>query len=181
MRCLSTVGHSTGSLEEFVELLRRQQIDLLCDVRAVPKSRRHPHFAATELAASLPERGIAFRHLPGLGGWRKPQPESPNGGWRNRSFQGYADYMLTAAFPHALRELRQLAVDQRTAIMCSEAVWWRCHRRLIADRLTANDWCVCHIGWDGRVTQHELAEFAVVCDDGTVIYPPQAGVGSAER
>jgi uncharacterized protein (DUF488 family) len=166
-----TVGHSNGSLDELVDLLRGQQIELVGDVRAVPKSRRHPHFAGEALAESLPRHGIAYRHLAALGGWRKPRPDSPNEGWTNRSFQAYADYMLTPAFPHALGELRQLAADQRTAIMCSEAVWWRCHRRLIADRLTASGWAVCHIGWDGRTTRHELADFAVVQPDGTVVYP----------
>jgi uncharacterized protein (DUF488 family) len=168
---LWTVGHSTRSLEELVELLRGQAIELLGDVRTVPKSRRHPHFATDALAASLPEQGIAYRHLAGLGGWRKRLPDSPNGGWRNRSFQGYADYMLTADFERALAELRELADAQRTAIMCSEAPWWRCHRRLIADRLTADGWAVCHIVGPGRVSAHELADFAVVREDGKVIYP----------
>jgi len=172
---LWTVGHSTHSLEGFVRLLQAQQIALLCDVRTVPKSRRHPHFWGEALSESLPEQEVAYRHLAGLGGWRRSQADSPNGAWRNDSFRGYADYALTGEFSTAVGELCGLAREQRTAIMCSEALWWRCHRRLIADRLTAGGWEVCHVGADGRVSPHHLPDFAVPQPDGTVRYPPDAG------
>lgn len=171
---LWTVGHSTHCLEEFVGLLHGQRIALLGDVRTVPKSRRHPHFRAEGLSVSLFDQGVAYRHLAGLGGWRHSQADSPNGAWRNDSFRGYADYALTGEFAAALGELCGLAREQRTAIMCSEALWWRCHRRLIADRLTAGGWEVCHIGADGRISPHHLPDFAVPQADGTVRYPPDA-------
>jgi uncharacterized protein (DUF488 family) len=169
---LWTVGHSTHPLERFVELLEAHRIELLADVRTVPKSRRHPHFRADQLEVSLPRAGIAYRHMPALGGFRKPTPGSPNGAWTNDSFRGYADYALTEAFAAGLGELTGLAAEQRVAIMCSEALWWRCHRRLIADRLVAAGRRVHHIGADGRVAEHELADFAQLQADGTLVYPP---------
>ncbi len=150
---LWSIGHSTHPLDRLVELLALHEVTLLADVRTVPRSRRHPHVATEALAASLPARGIAYRHLPRLGGWRRTAPDSPNGGWRNASFQGYADHALTAEFAAGLAEL---ATQRRTAVMCSEAVWWRCHRRLIAD----------------RAAPHVVAAFAEVQPDGTVRYPP---------
>jgi uncharacterized protein (DUF488 family) len=171
---LWSIGHSTHSLEEFAGLLSRYEIRLVCDVRTVPKSRRYPHFFADALAESLPEYGVDYRHLAGLGGWRHAQPDSPNGAWRNASFRGYADYALSAEFADALLELCELAMRGRTAVMCSEALWWRCHRRLIADRLLTAGWEVCHIGSDGRSNPHELADFAVVRSDGMVVYPSAA-------
>lgn len=168
---LWTIGHSTHSLEEFLGLLGGHGVELLCDVRSVPKSRRYPHFCADALAESLPERGIGYRHLAGLGGWRRAKPDSPNTAWRNASFQGYADYALTKPFADALGELCEQAIQQRTVVMCSEALWWRCHRRLIADRLVAVGWEVWHIGSDGSLSQHSLTDFAVARPDGTVVYP----------
>lgn len=168
---LWTIGHSTHPLEEFVGLLGGHGVQLLCDVRSVPRSRRYPHFCTDALAESLPAHGIGYRHLAGLGGWRHAQPDSPNTAWRNASFRGYADYALTTPFADALGELCERARQQRTVVMCSEALWWRCHRRLIADRLVAVDWEVWHIGSDGRLSQHSLAEFAVARTDGTVAYP----------
>ncbi|MGI8557905.1 MAG: DUF488 domain-containing protein [Solirubrobacteraceae bacterium] len=172
---LWTVGHSTHTLAEFVGLLHDQRIARLCDVRTVPKSRRHPHFWAEALSVSLPEQAVAYRHLAGLGGWRHSRADSPNGAWRNDSFRGYADYALTDAFVAALDELCGIAREQRTAIMCSEGLWWRCHRRLIADRLTAGGWEVSHIGTDGRISPHRLPDFAEPQPDGTVRYPASAG------
>ncbi len=166
-----TVGHSTHTLDVFVRLLAAHDIALLVDVRTVPRSRRHPHFGTEALAQSLPERGIAYRRFPALGGWRRPAPDSPNGGWRNDSFRGYADYAMSAEFDEALAELRDLAAGQRTAIMCAEALWWRCHRRLIADRLVVMGDTVCHIGSDGRAYEHGLSAFAVVDAAGRVTYP----------
>lgn len=168
---LWTIGHSTLTLEHFVGLLGQQQIELLCDVRTVPRSRRHPHFAGDALACSLPAEGIDYRHLPGLGGWRHARLDSPNSAWRNAAFRGYADYALSDRFAGALAELCDLAARRRTAIMCAEALWWRCHRRLIADRLLAAGWEVCHIASDGRSSPHRMTEFALVQGDGTVVYP----------
>jgi uncharacterized protein (DUF488 family) len=174
---LWTVGHSTLSLERLLRLLEGHGIQQLCDVRAVPRSRAHPQSSADSLALSLPDRGIAYRHLAGLGGWRHPRPDSPNTAWRNEAFRGYADYALRDEFAAALRELHDLAIDRATAIMCAEALWWRCHRRLIADRLLVAGWEVCHIGSDGRSRPHELADFAVVQPDGSVIYPQASELG----
>ena len=132
-----TVGHSTHSFEAFVELLTEHGIALLADIRTVPKSRRHPHFDTDALALSLPDRGLAYVHLPRLGGWRRATADSPNGGWRNKSFRGYADYAMSDEFAKGLAQLRELAAAEPVAMMCSEALWWRCHRRLVADRLVA--------------------------------------------
>jgi uncharacterized protein (DUF488 family) len=167
-----TVGHSTHSLDGLVALLAGQGVERLVDVRLTPRSRRHPQFDLASLAAELPERGIDYRHLPALGGRRRPRPDSPNGGWEHEAFRGYADHMLTGEFAAGLAELCALAAGRPTAVMCAEALWWRCHRRLIADRLTALGWSVCHIGADGDLTEHELPGFAVVEADKSVRYPP---------
>lgn len=170
-RRLWTVGHSTLSFERFASLLEEHRILLLCDVRTVPRSRRHPQFSAEALARSLLDCGIDYRHLAGLGGWRHAQRDSPNMGWRNPAFRGYADYALSPEFAEAFSELCLLASHGRSAIMCAEALWWRCHRRLIADRLLAAGWEVCHIGSDGRSSPHTLTGFAVIQSDRSVIYP----------
>jgi uncharacterized protein (DUF488 family) len=170
-----TIGHSTHSLDHLHELLATHGVTRVGDVRRVPRSARHPQFRAEALAAELPARGIDYRHLPALGGFRKPAADSPNGGWDNNAFRGYADYALTDEFAQALDELCTLARDRPTAVMCAEALWWRCHRRLIADRLAANGWTVCHIAADGKLTEHELPTFAVRQVDGTVRYPPAQG------
>ena len=166
-----TVGHSTHSLDAFVELLTEHGIALLADIRTVPKSRRHPHFDTDALARSLPDRGMAYVHLPRLGGWRRAAADSPNGGWRNESFRGYADYAMGDEFAKGLAQLRELAAAQPVAMMCSEALWWRCHRRLVADRLVVAGDTVCHIGSDGRASAHQLTSFAMVGADGQVTYP----------
>ena len=165
------VGHSTHPLEAFVGLLKAHEIEQVADIRKVPKSRKWPHFGSDQLAESLPQRTIDYVHLAGLGGWRRPVENSPNGAWRNASFQGYADYALTDAFAACLHELCSLAASRPTAMMCSEGSWWRCHRRLVADHLVAAGWDVVHIGPSGRATSHRLAEFAAVQADGRVVYP----------
>jgi uncharacterized protein (DUF488 family) len=170
-----TVGHSTHSLDEFVALLHRHGVERVADVRIAPYSRRHPQFIRESLAGELGERGIDYRHLAALGGRRRPRPDSPNGGWEDEAFRGYADYALTGEFAAGLAELCTLARERPTAVMCAEALWWRCHRRLIADRLTALGWSVCDIAPDGRLTEHELPSFAVVEGDGSVRYPPAQG------
>jgi uncharacterized protein (DUF488 family) len=164
-----TIGHSTRAVEEFIALLAAQGIRRLADVRSVPRSSRHPHFSADQLSQSVSGAGITYRHLPGLGGLRRPRRDSTNLAWQNGSFRGYADYMETAAFEEALDELVALAVEP-TAIMCAEAVWWRCHRQLIADALVARGIGVRHIVSTSRPQPHHLTSFAVVTE-GRVRYP----------
>lgn len=171
---LWTVGHSTHTLDAFISLLAPREIELLADIRTVPKSRRSPHFNIDALGASLPNSGVAYLHLPRLGGWRRGVADSPNGAWRNQSFRGYADYAMGDEFGEGLAELRDLAAAEHTAIMCSEALWWRCHRRLVADHLVAGGDTVCHIGSDGRASEHELTPFAVVAQGGRITYPAES-------
>jgi uncharacterized protein (DUF488 family) len=167
-----TIGHSTHPLDAFAALLATHGVTRLADVRQFPRSRHNPQFNLESLAAWLPEHGIDYRHLPALGGRRRARPDSPNGGWEHPAFRGYADYALTPEFAAGLAELCALAEERPTAVMCAEAPWWRCHRRLIADRLTALGWTVCHITGDGDAVEHELPPFAVAGPDGTVTYPP---------
>jgi uncharacterized protein (DUF488 family) len=165
-----TVGHSTHSTDAFVALLVAHDISQVADIRTVPKSGRHPHFHADALARSLPERGLVYVHLPRLGGWRHADAESPNRAWRNLSFRGYADYAMRDEFADGLAQLRGIAAKRRTAVMCSEALWWRCHRRLVADRLLVAGDTVCHISSGGRVSAHQLTAFATVERDGLITY-----------
>jgi len=166
------VGHSTHPFDTFLALLRRHGIALLADVRTAPRSRRHPHFNTRALATELPARGVTYRHFKALGGWRRARPDSPNRGWDSEGFQGYADHMLTPEFAAAFAELTALARQTPTAIMCAEGLWWRCHRRLLADRLLTGGWTVCHTGPDGTLAHHALPAFAAPEPDGTVLYPP---------
>jgi uncharacterized protein (DUF488 family) len=167
-----TVGHSTRSSEELLALLRDAGVELVADVRAYPSSRRYPQFNRDALDAWLPAAGIGYRHLPGLGGRRSPVPGSPNGGWKEAAFQGYADHMGSTEFQEALDDLEAAARERATAIMCAEAVWWRCHRRLIADALVARGWGVEHLGiGEGRAVHH-LTDFAVPGPAGALVYPP---------
>lgn len=152
-----TVGHSTRSIEEFLALLERHDIELVADVRRFPGSRRLPQFASEALAASLATRGIAYRWLPDLGGRRRPDPDSPNVGWRHPAFRAYADYVATEPFADGLFELLMLAGGQRTAIMCAEVLWWRCHRRLISDVLVSLGIEVLHIGAGPSAEPHRLS------------------------
>lgn len=164
-----TVGHSTRGAEEFVNLLRAHGVDLLVDVRTVPKSRYNPQFHTANLARTLREAVIEYRHMPALGGLRRPRPDSPNTAWRNASFRGYADYMETPTFQEALDELERLADGRRVAIMCAEAVPWRCHRSMIADALTARGTPVEHIMTETARHPHALTKFARL-EDGRVSY-----------
>ncbi|HMA26789.1 MAG: DUF488 family protein [Solirubrobacterales bacterium] len=166
-----TVGHSNHEEEEFIELLRGAGVELITDVRRYPGSRRQPHFEHSALAAVLLEAGMHYRWLgESLGGRRKPAEGSPNGGWESDQFRGYADHMASREFADGLAELERLAREQRTAVMCAEAWWVRCHRRLLADALSARGWRVLHLDARGRLTAHELTDFAVV-EDGVVTYP----------
>jgi len=143
----------------------------LVDVRSVPASRRMPHFARAALEQSLPAHGIAYEHMPDLGGLRKPRPDSTNLGWRNVGFRGYADYMQTDEFWDAIARLEGLAGARRVAVMCAEAVPWRCHRSLIADALTLRGDRVMHITGKAAPTAHSLTPFARV-EAGRITYPP---------
>lgn len=172
---LLTVGHSNRSLDEFVRLLQAHGVELLVDVRTVPRSRHNPQFNVDALPRSLKGAGIEHRHMPGLGGLRRPRPDSINSAWRNDSFRGYADYMQTSGFEASLAELAGLAQQRRTAVMCAESVPWRCHRSLIADALTARGIPVEHIMSEARRDPHKLTPFAQV--EGTrVTYPGLIGV-----
>jgi uncharacterized protein (DUF488 family) len=167
-----TVGHSTHSVDGLLALLTPHGVERVVDVRRSPRSRRHPQFNLEALTAELPQRGVDYRHLPALGGRRRPRRDSPNGGWEHEAFRGYADYALTGEFAAALGKLCALARERPTAVMCAEALWWRCHRRLIADRLTALGWTICHIAVDADLTEHQLPPFAIVQGDKSIRYPP---------
>ncbi|MEP6888084.1 MAG: DUF488 domain-containing protein [Nitrospirales bacterium] len=165
-----TLGHSTRPIEAFLTLLKAHAIRQVVDVRAFPSSARHPQFHATALTASLQQAGLAYRHLPLLGGRRKSRPDSINQGWRNSSFRGYADYMQTEPFQEGLSELITCAEDHTTAIMCAEALPWRCHRSLIADTLVSRGWEVRHIMTPTTANLHRLTPFAHI-ENGTLVYP----------
>jgi uncharacterized protein (DUF488 family) len=168
---IHTVGHSTRERDELVALLRAHGVDALADVRRFPGSKRLPHFNAEALAAALPADGIAYEHYPELGGRRSRVPGSPNGGWDNASFQGYADHMASEEFARGVDRLEAWARERRVAVMCAEAPWWRCHRRLLADALVVRGHEVCHIVGAGAAAEHTLTPFAQV-DDGRLTYPP---------
>lgn len=165
-----SIGHSTRPIEEFIGLLSMHGIRLLVDVRRYPASRRHPQFNAAALAESLHAQGIAYRHLPGLGGRRSARPDSINLGLRSTGFRGYADYMQTAKFWGALEELITYGRSTPTAIMCAEAVPWRCHRSLIADALVTRGWTVQHILSTAEARPHQLTPFAKI-QNGVLTYP----------
>ena len=165
-----TVGHSTRPIGEFTDSLRAHEILLLVDIRTIPRSRHNPQFNANALAESLKEAGLISLHMPALGGLRKAWKDSINDGWRNASFRGYADYMQTDEFLNALEELMAESRLQPTAIMCAEAVPWRCHRSLIADALVSRGWGVRHIMSPEKATPHVLTPFAHF-EKGVLTYP----------
>ena len=144
-------------------------------MRSVPRSRRNPQFAQKALADALPSHGIAYRHEPALGGFRRPRPESQNTGWQHEAFRGYADYTDSHEFRQALDRLQAEARTQPTSVMCAEAQWWRCHRRLIADALLVRGWRVEHLGLRAQPVEHELTSFAVVGPEHRITYPPAQG------
>jgi uncharacterized protein (DUF488 family) len=164
-----TIGHSTRSFDEIAALLRAHGVTQVADVRTVPRSRRHPHFSREALARALLEAGVAYRHFAQLGGLRKPRADSPNVGWRHSGFRGYADHMDTPAFIEALDALVAWAHGGSTAVMCAEAVWWQCHRQLIADALLARGHEVRHIMSARSAPPHEMTAFACV-ENGRVRY-----------
>lgn len=177
-----TIGHSNRSLDEFLDMLRAADVDMLIDVRAFPRSRSNPAFNIDRLPKDLARAGIGYRHMPALGGRRPKQPdvdEDLNALWRVRSFHNYADYALGDGFAAALDELVRLGRDRRLALMCSEAVWWRCHRRIIADHLLLDGHPVDHLMTPGHVEHATPTPGARKTADGKVVYPASDPVDHA--
>lgn len=169
-----TIGHSTRTLDEFVSLLREAGADMVVDVRTIPRSRANPQFNADALLGALAHVGIRYRHVAELGGLRRHRKRdgpSPNGFWENASFRNYADYAMTAEFRAGLAELRSFNAGHTCALMCAEAVWWRCHRRIIADYLIAAGEPVVHILGHGHLDPASMTPGARRQKDGTLIYP----------
>ena len=169
-----TVGHSTLPIERFIELLKTYGIECLLDIRTVPRSRHNPQFNGDDLRESLAESGIGYRALSSLGGLRHARKDSPNAAWRNKSFRGYADYMQTPEFQEGLHDLIETGRHARVAIMCAEAVPWRCHRSLVADALNARGIPVVEIMSQTTHRMHKLTPFAHV-EGNQVSYPPEQG------
>ena len=168
---LLTVGHGTASQAELTELLRGAEVELVVDVRTAPGSRRHPHVARAQLERWLPAAGMAYRWERDLGGFRRPPPDSPDVAWREPMFRGYAAWMREAPFRAALGRVLGAAAERRTAVMCSEAVWWRCHRRLVADAVVLlHEVPVRHLMHDGRLVAHEPTEGVRIREDGLLVY-----------
>jgi hypothetical protein len=173
-----TIGHSTRPIEEFIRLLQAHGVDCLVDVRTIPRSRHNPQFNTDALPVSLKPAGIGYEHVPALGGLRRAAPDSVNGGWRNASFRGYADYMQTSQFAKAVETLVRQAGRRRLALMCAEAVPWRCHRSLIADALVVRGIGVEHIMSLSRRQPHVLTPFAKA--EGQKITYPASGLPSED-
>jgi uncharacterized protein (DUF488 family) len=172
-----TIGHSTRTLAKFVDLLRESNVDLVVDVRFMPRSRTNPQFNLETLPEGLAPWRIGYKHMAELGGLRGKQrlaESSPNAYWRGRSFRNYADYALTEPFASGLAQLREQGSQHRCTIMCAEAVWWRCHRRIITDYLLAAGEQVMHILGTSQVEEARLTPGAVLRDDGTVVYPAES-------
>jgi uncharacterized protein (DUF488 family) len=165
-----TIGHSTRTLDEFINLLKAYRVTLVVDVRSVPRSRHNPQFNKENLPNNLKNAGIKYIHMPEIGGLRRPKPDSVNTAWRNKSFRGYADYMQTKEFTENLLHLVALARENRVAAMCAEALPWRCHRSLIADALVARHIQVEHILTAENSITHKLSEWARV-EGTTITYP----------
>jgi uncharacterized protein (DUF488 family) len=168
-----TIGHSTHTIEAFVGLLQPEEVRLVVDVRTVPRSRTNPQFNRDVLPASLADFQIGYEHIAELGGLRGKSvlEPSPNTFWTNQSFRNYADYALSDAFRRGLGRLGELAAKDRCAIMCAEAVWWRCHRRIIADYLIASGQTVWHIMAQGRLQRAVMTPAAKVTAEGSLVYP----------
>lgn len=154
MKKIFTIGHSTRSFEEFSEMLKSFDIEVLADIRRFPGSRKYPHFNTDILAKALPDIGIGYEHFEDLGGRRKPEPDSHNDAWRLGAFKGYADYMETESFKNSIKKLAELATEKTVCYMCSEAVWWSCHRSLVSDYLKNEGWEVQHIMAVGKSQEH---------------------------
>ncbi|HXR95344.1 MAG TPA: DUF488 domain-containing protein [Rhizomicrobium sp.] len=174
-----TIGHSNRTIDDFLALLREADIQGVADIRKIPKSRTNPQFNRDTLPGSLAARGIAYEHIAALGGRRgreKGVAQEVNRLWTNGSFHNYADYALSQAFADGLAHLREEGHQRRTAMMCSEAVWWRCHRRIVADHLIAHGEAVFHIMGKGRLEAARLTPGAVARPDGSVVYPAMAEI-----
>ena len=172
-----TIGHSTRSIGEFIDLLAASKIGLVVDVRTVPRSRTNPQYNRETLPASLSGSHIAYEHIAELGGLRPLSheiPPSTNGFWKNKSFHNYADYAMSSGFRSGLSRLRELGSVRHCAVMCAEAVWWRCHRRIIADYLLAAGEQVLHILGPGKIMRATLTKVTRPQPDGTLTYPPEA-------
>lgn len=167
-----TIGHSTRSLDDLVEMLHSFQIEMLVDIRSFPGSRRYPHFNKEALEISLPQNNIQYIHLKMLGGRRKVNPNSKNTTWRHIAFRGYADYMETDDFKKGIEELEAIAEKKCTAYMCSEAVWWRCHRSMVSDYLKSRGWKVMHIMNIGKAEEHPYTAPARIVN-GELSYEPE--------
>ena len=159
-----TIGHSTHTLAEFLAMLKSFDIEVLADIRSLPGSNKYPQFNQENLEVSLPENGIVYIHFADLGGRRKINKNSKNTRWRNASFRAYADYMETDAFAKAIENLESMASEKRTAIMCAEAVWWRCHRSMVSDFLKTKGWLVLHIMSVGKAQEHTYTQPAEIID-----------------
>jgi len=157
---LWTIGHSTHTLEAFIGILRAHNIEAVVDVRTMPGSRRYPHFNRETVSVALEKVGVSYVHIPELGGRRKPRQDLVNVAWRNESFRGYADYMETPQFLRGIDSLQKLAAAKRTAVMCAEAVWWKCHRSMISDWLKAHGVDVLHILSENKVEEHPYTSAA---------------------
>lgn len=164
-----TIGHSTHTMEEFMEMLKSFNIQTLVDIRSLPGSRKFPQFDKENMEVVLPQNGVQYIHMLSLGGRRKVKKDSHNTRWRKDSFRGYADYMETPEFASAVKELEKIAKKTTTVYMCAEAVWWRCHRSMVSDYLKAEGWYVLHIMSKGKAQEHHYTEPAVV-KDGHVCY-----------
>ena len=164
-----TIGHSTRTIEEFINLLNSFRIQLVADIRSYPGSRRFPHFNKELINVSLAENSIEYIHLKDLGGRRKSKPDSLNTGWRHEAFKGYADYMETDLFNYSVKELELIASKKLTAFMCSEALWWRCHRSMVSDWLKLHGWKVLHITGIGKSEEHPYTQPARIVD-GKLLY-----------
>lgn len=175
-----TIGHSTRPLDEFIGMLKKNGVERVLDVRTVPRSRRNPQFDKSVLPESLPEAGIKYTHLPELGGLRHAKRESINKGWRNESFRGYADYMQTQEFEAGVREVLGLAQNEQCALMCAEAVPWRCHRSLIADALLLRGARVEHIIHSNERKLHVMTPWAQT-DGLKIFYPPPADAEDSDN
>jgi uncharacterized protein (DUF488 family) len=177
MEAVYTIGHSNRPIDEFIELLREHGIERVLDIRTVPKSRHNPQFGQDQLPASLAQAGIGYEYIRELGGLRKARKDTPNGAWRNASFRGYADHMQTGEFKEHVDLVARMADTTRCALMCAEAVPWRCHRSMVADALAVRGVPVEHIINPGKTRPHTLTPFAQVA--GTdILYPPQAAPDS---
>lgn len=164
-----TIGHSTHPPEEFLEWLKEHRIEALVDIRRYPGSRKYPHFNKEAIAESMSKNDILYYHFENLGGRRKAKPDSVNQVWRHPSFRGYADYMETEEFRSTIEELKTIAAEKRTAIMCSEAVWWSCHRAMVSDQLKADGWKVLHIMGKDKTTEHPYTKPAKI-EKGKLVY-----------